>query len=206
MFRCAWLRREHAAVQRFPLLLKASSPAEHRELLATQTSEHVGGAYCVSNRTSKPAKNCIASEMPIRIVDALEVIDIERHERKWDAVLGPRPTFALEMLLELARLAAPVSWAWRQQAAQVVGIVSLSGDIPEYDGITRKLSFAANTRGNQPLAPIARTIPAAMPHFGQMPAVTLGQAEMLDHAGMAASARGREDLCQCLAQRRVAPH
>src|ERR1043165_5947225 len=69
-----------------------------RELLTAVAREQVLPPYTRANATCEVLEHGIASEVAMRVVDLLEVIDIEHHEREWMAMTARHRDLALEEL------------------------------------------------------------------------------------------------------------
>ena len=62
-------------------VLRAGVEQDHTELLASVASDDIRSPQSILKQTRKRAQNFVPRKMPIAVIDALEVIDIQKQER-----------------------------------------------------------------------------------------------------------------------------
>ena len=86
-------RRGSGQLQPVPHVQRGGSgrPREqHRELVAAEAEHTVEGSHRCQQHLGQSGQHAVAFEVAVRVVDALEVIDVEQSERSLDAVALPR--------------------------------------------------------------------------------------------------------------------
>ena len=79
-------------------------PQQHRELVAAEAADHVGGTYLVRYRGNDRLQHLVAGRVPEGIVDRLEAVDVEHDQRAGRLIAldeGERPG---ELALEAATI------------------------------------------------------------------------------------------------------
>ena len=82
---------------------------DERELVAADAREHVGLAQHLPQGVADAHQQGIAGGMAERVVDALEAVEVEQHERCRATVAARPADLAIELLLKRRRLKSPVS-------------------------------------------------------------------------------------------------
>ena len=75
-------------------LVGVADQAEHDELLAAGAGEHVGRADGGRQRAGDRAQDGVAGGVPVRVVEPLEVVEVEHHGRHAGAVAAGLPPHA----------------------------------------------------------------------------------------------------------------
>ena len=75
--------------------------AQHHEFLTAQTAEHIGAPQPVANAFAHRLQNPIAHGMPVLVVDAFEVVDVEHDHRQLAAATLDPSHFSGQAFLEI---------------------------------------------------------------------------------------------------------
>jgi hypothetical protein len=76
-------------------LLAVGVGAQHHELLAPKTTEHIAAAQALTDALAQFLQHPVTDRMPVLIVDPLEVIDIQHDHRQCPDVRLSRTISAL---------------------------------------------------------------------------------------------------------------
>ena len=135
-------------------LLAAALGQQHRELVAAEPREHVGVAQPRAQRPRDAHDQLVAGAVAERVVDRLEVVEVEHQRGAARPVALDQRDVALELALERAPVEQPVSgsWSarWRSSASWLRRSVTSCIWLRKYSGVpssrrTSVLDSAAQT-------------------------------------------------------------
>ena len=125
-------RREHRLTGE-PRLLGAALGHEHGELVAAQPGEHVGLAHAGAQGLGHARDEVVPRRVPERVVDGLEVVEVEHEQRAAGAVAAHERDVAVELALEGAAVEQAGEVVVVGEVAQLGLMAAVVGDVLELD-------------------------------------------------------------------------
>jgi large subunit ribosomal protein L31 len=100
----------------------AGAQGQDRELVAAEATDGVRRAHHGAHRLHDPAQQLVAEGVPVLVVDALEVVEVEQHDREHTAGARGAAELGGEALLEPAAVQASRQRIRARHAAQLAAL------------------------------------------------------------------------------------